>query len=570
MLMTVIAFLSFSLVAIFGIVNPTLRHSRSLLSLERTKSGYYLSEAGIEDVAYRLKTNKPVGSSNTLSIDGMDTVTTVADNGNGKTITSTGDYKEYIRKIETKLVFGTGMSFFYGLQTGTGGITMANNSQVIGNVYANGSINGSNGASITGSAYASNASNPIADQVNDTPFPAPSSVQFGQNSGSEDVAQSFVLSTSDKVTSVSVLLSKVGAPSNLTVHIVSDSSGSPGSSLAQGTLSAALITGTQGWVNIPITSSPTLNAGTTYWLILDGDNHSSKYYVSGANTTYSDGLAKIGRFGSSWNNTSPLSDLYFKIFLGGSVSTIDNIIVGSGGVGEAHANTVTNSTIAGNLYCESGTNNNKSCNTSLPDPSPEAFPISDANIQEWKDAAVAGGTTNGNVVIDGTSTSIGPRKIVGELTLTNNAVLTITGTIWVTGKITISNGSIVRLSSSYGTGSGVVTTDNFVDLSNNALFQGSGQTGSYVMLISTLDCPGGSGCNSDNAISVGNNAGAVILNAQKAGVSFSNNAGAKSAVAKKINLDNNAVISYDSGLVNVNFVSGPSGGFDILSWKEIE
>ena len=69
---------------------------------------------------------------------------------------------------------------------------------------------------------------------------------------------------------------------------------------------------------------------------------------------------------------------------------------------------------------------------------------------------------------------------------------------------------------------------------------------------------------------MGNNAGAVIINAQKGSVRFSNNSGAKEAVANKLELENNATITYESGLADVNFSSGPSGGWDIISWKEIE
>ena len=72
-----------------------------------------------------------------------------------------------------------------------------------------------------------------------------------------------------------------------------------------------------------------------------------------------------------------------------------------------------------------------------------------------------------------------------------------------------------------------------------------------------------------NAIEIDNNAGAVILNAQKGKVKFSNNAEAKSVSAKSVELDNGATIDYDIGLVNVNFISGPGGGFDIVGWREI-
>ena len=170
--------------------------------------------------------------------------------------------------------------------------------------------------------------------------------------------------------------------------------------------------------------------------------------------------------------------------------------------------------------------------------------------------------TVGSLNLSGTSSSLGPKKINGNLNVSNGYVLNVTGTVYVTGDINISNNATVKLSSSYGSNSGVVIADGNIYVSNNAVFAGSGQTGSYILLVSTN--------NSSNAINVYNNAGTVILNAQKGTINFANNAGAKSAVANRINLSNGATITYESGLINVNFSSGPSGGYDIVKWKEVE
>lgn len=565
MIVAVIFFICLSSVIIFGLANPVVRHIAMATSISNSKESFYAAEAGIEDVIYRLKSGLPVASSQTLVIDDNDSATvTVTDELGSKVVTSIGDMNSYLRKIEIKLATGIGASFHYGLQTGTGGIVMSNNAVVNGNVYANGDVIGSNGARITGSAYAANTAALSADQINDLPVPPTSTIQFGHSAAQEDLAQSFSVSQNLPVNKIAVFIKKVSTPGNLTAKIVADNSGNPGSSvLAQGVLSASLVTGNFGWVEVPLSSNPELVPGQNYWLILDGGNNSSRYYFVGANYEYNNGVAKIGKTGSVWNNTSPTGlDTYFKIFLGGLIASIDNVVVGSGSLGDARAHTVNNSNVAGTLYCQSGSGNNKACNTSLPDPSPEPFPISDGNIEEWKGAAESGGVTDGNVYLSGSSASLGPQKIVGDLTLSNNQILNITGTIWVTGNLNVSNGAIVRLSSSYGSNSGVVVVDGIVNISNNANFLGSGQSGSYVMLLTTN--------NSSSAINVSNNAGTVILNAQKGVINFANNAGAKSAVAKQINLSNGATITYESGLVNINFSSGPSGGYDILNWKEVE
>ncbi len=190
------------------------------------------------------------------------------------------------------------------------------------------------------------------------------------------------------------------------------------------------------------------------------------------------------------------------------------------------------------------------------------MPISDQNILDWKDEALAGGTYTGNMTIDSTTTSLGPKKIVGNLTVQNNSDLTITGTLWVTGNISFSNNVDIRLSSGYGSGEGAVIADGTITVGNNADFHGSGTAGSYIMALSTST--------STSAITLGNNAGAVVLYAANGTVSVSNNAGATSVNGYKISLNNNAVITFDSGLINANFVSGPSGGWSVESWQETE
>lgn len=565
MIITIIIFLGISMIITFGLANPVLRHAQEMKNIKETKQGFYLSEAGMEDVIYRLRNGIQTGSVNTLSLDGYTAETSVTDTENGKNISSVGDYKNFVRTLEAKLTMGTiGASFFYGLQTGTGGINMSNNAIVNGNVYANGNIFGSNGAKISGSAIAANTATITPDQINNLPSSPLSAIQFGKNSSTEDLAQSFTVSETDHISKVAIFIRKVSTPGNLTVRIVSDNAGSPSSNtLAQATLSAPLVTANFGWIELSLSANPELMAEQTYWIVLDGGNSSSRYYEIASNDAYENGLAKTGKFGGTWINTNPSdSDVYFKVFMGGSTSKIDNIIVGSGTIGDAYANTVINSNIAGSLFCQNGSGNNKTCDSSKSDPNPIGFPISEGNTEEWKNAALAGGETNGDVLINDDSTSLGPRKINGNLSLINNAILNVTGTLWVTGDVIISNGSVIRLSASYGQSSGVIITNGTVSISNNANFNGSGQTGSYILLITTNE--------GANAVNVSNNAGAVILNAQNGTINFANNAGAKSAVAKQINLSNGSFINYESGLVNVNFSSGPSGGFDISNWKETE
>ncbi len=278
-------------------------------------------------------------------------------------------------------------------------------------------------------------------------------------------------------------------------------------------------------------------------------------------------------------------------FVAGTTGSISNMCVGGtaqgsscsgASVGDAHAHTVTNSTVTGVIYCQSGSNNNTSCNTSQTDPVEEPLPISDSDITTWEtdaaDTAHGGTTITGNVTIS-TPTTMGLKKIVGNLTISD--ILTITNTIYVTGNViinTVSGGGSttlpsIKLDSSYGATSAIIIADGYIIVNNGVAFQNSGTAGSYILLLSNSTCDESvstSPCFGHNAIDVSNNSDISIVNAQKGTVYFSNNASVKESVGKKIVLKNNVGVSYGSGVINVGFTSGPSGSWNLDSWKETQ
>jgi hypothetical protein len=397
MMVAVMFFLAVSLVLIFGMATPVLKQQAVARNTLNSQTSYFLAEAGMEDVVYRLKSGMPVSPIESINTIGGNIDIVVTDTIDGKEIVATGDSQNILRKLETGLIFGDGVSFHFGILVGAGGFTLSNNAGVNGNIFSNSSISGSNGAFVTGSAVA--------------------------------------------------------------------------------------------------------------------------------------------------------------------VGTINSMIVGTGTTGDAHAPTVTNSTIRGSLYCQTGSGNNKTCNTSLSNPTPNNFPISDQEILDWKDAAAAGGTIGGQT-LSGTNNELGPVKINGNLTLSNTSTLTLNGTVWITGNLAVSNDATVRLDSLYGSSGGMIIVDGVSTLSNGSQFEGSGTSGSYIMLLSTN--------NTGNAIVLSNNAEAVILYAPNGTVQLSNNANVKQITAKTISLSNNAIIDYEQGLTNATFSSGPAGGYEILNWEEIE
>jgi hypothetical protein len=237
---------------------------------------------------------------------------------------------------------GVGASFFYGMQAGTGGVTIQNSAGIIGNLYSDGPIVGTNSAYITGGASSANGQSVAVDQSYGTGTPA-SNNNFANATSTEDVAQSFVLTTTNYLSSAQVYMKKVGSPSNATVTIRTNSSSKPSSTiLATGTLSSSLVSSTYSWVNITFNTNPQLTSGTTYWLTIDASSSASKYYVVAGDTGYGNGKAMIGRVSAStWNQLGTNTDLFFSIYTYGGFGSISGMDVGTSGTGDAKAHTVT-------------------------------------------------------------------------------------------------------------------------------------------------------------------------------------------------------------------------------------
>jgi hypothetical protein len=486
--------------------------------------------------------------------------------GSQKTLTATGYYptvENPVAKVTLKAevtVTTTSASFYYGVQTGNGGFELSNNAYVIGNIYANGDVIGSTGAYVDGSVWVAGGTALSPDQDQSTNN---EDYTFGQSSPVIDIAQSFRLSADNVVNKISLYLKKSGSPNDVTVNILADDGGVPSDTvIASTTLNASNVTTSFAWVDATFSTPPALTDGTTYWLSVDASSSASKYWIIGSltNNGYGNG---IGMVSDDWDDPSPVwananRDFAFKVWTGGVNTKIDNLHV----YDDAHANTIEDSDIDGNAYYQTLTSTtvDGTSNPGSADPGPQAMPISEGQIDQWKIEAANGGTITGDVsYTDGSPVTLGPKKIVGNLTVDNNTILTVNGTIYVTGDVTFQNNVTIRLDSGYGSGSGMIIADGKILVSNNVSFQGSGQTGSYVLILST----NGSLDSSSPAIDLNNNSTNSIFYASNGVIRLQNNATLKEITAFKIFLSNNATVTYESGLANVNFSSGPGGSWTL-------
>ncbi len=556
-----LVFLAVILVASVSLLSYTTLNLRGARTAYWDSQALNLAEAGIDKAIYEINQNGNYsGESNASLSTGVYSVSVSTIDVNKKQIIATGMVPDASGSRAQKTVQVTAtintsdVSFNSGVQVGEGGLQMSNGSKVIGNVFANGSITGS--GIVTGdvivAAGASLTANQQATGTN-------ADFSFARTSAARDAAQSFAVSTTTQITKIGVYLKKTGTPNDLTVRIVSDNGGSPSQNvLSSVSLPASLVTSSYGFIERNLTTAPTLSAGATYWIVLsNGTYSSSKYYTWGIDSTdsYTSGL---GKYGPNWNTASPAwanagGDLAFEVFVGGVVNKIDGVTVG----GSVHANTINNCDITKDAYYQAITSSTVGGNSypNTPAPSPENMPISEAQIQEWKDTATSGGVISGNHTILSSET-LGPAKINGDLTLTNGATLELTGPLWVTGNVNILNNSTVRIGTSLGNSGTVLLSDGLVNISNNSTIAGNGNAASFPLIMTTSS--------NGSAMSIQNNSAGAIYYAPYGYINVSNNAGGNQITAYGIIMNNNSTVTYTSGLQNANFANGPGGSWQFL------
>lgn len=628
MMVVAIMFVIISLTIVFGIITPVLAQIKNASRALASREVYFLAEASTEDVLYRMKNGMNVSSTETLTINGNSAETTITDLFDSKVIATEAEVKDYVRKVQAEIITGEGVAFNYALQSGNGGFYMSGGGTVNGNVYSNGNIVGASGVTIDGSATAASSPPGSPIQYNNSPTVPSSSITFGSSNSSQDFAQSFAVEESGSPYKISLYIKKNGNPSNITLKIAFDNNGSPGTVISGSDklLSAGVIGSSYGWVDVVFDTAVLLQPDVTYWIVLDKANNNGSYTI-GANTAYASGIGKVGRFNSSWNSTNPANlDGYFEIYVGGTSSKIE----GEGGSqwyqplninGDSWAETVNYTNTAGVIYCENSNGNasGKDCDTSRGYPSPQSFPVSDSNIQSWKDEVwgvvqesdsweQSDGFTvpwngytknnplkvNGNLSVrcnDGYQASFKDLEITGNLSIGSSCTMVIDGVLKVGGSFSMSGGSTnilmpsktvwiagdatfstekVKLHPSYGSDSGVILVEGRVSLGGSIDFEGSGFSGSYPIIVTTSSCPFDTYCDGDPALSVAGSAGAVVVVAPYGVLELAGGSGVKAVVAHKVVIEGSGTINYDSGLADMTLNSGPSGGWNIQSWKEVE
>lgn len=214
-------------------------------------------------------------------------------------------------------------------------------------------------------------------------------------------------------------------------------------------------------------------------------------------------------------------------------------------------------------------------------PAQQGTPIAAADLEDtittWEASATAGSVFNDNKTITGTNNALGPIQINGDLNISNNSELRVTGTIWVQGNINVSNNAKVYLDPSFGNNSGLVIADyktdrnnqnkGLINLNNGVTISGTDKnnpkTPSFLLMFSTQKS---SDWDYNPAISASNNIHGGVYYAPYGSYAQSNVAQIRAVIANGIILRNNAVLDYDGNWGNSGISTGPAGKWTITEW----
>ncbi len=291
-------------------------------------------------------------------------------------------------------------------------------------------------------------------------------------------------------------------------------------------------------------------------------------------STLSGGVRRVGATSTSPRATRSLG---LDLFRGEGSDFFYGIQAGSLGFSMSSNSTVTgnvysNGTITGASGAEITGSASAVSTISSPDPvvtgastpGSSVIPLPSLDIEYWKvQANIHDDPYVGDLTFSGgTPFALGPRKIVGNLVVTSNAQLTVTGPLYVTGTMTISSNADLFLDQSFGSDGTVILVDGTVTIESNADIHATDASPKGYILLASLSA--------GTAIDLNSNTASALLYAPNGTVVVNSNAHATSIAAEGILLNSNASITYDSGLENQTFTSGPSGGWRVQRWQETE
>lgn len=266
-----------------------------------------------------------------------------------------------------------------------------------------------------------------------------------------------------------------------------------------------------------------------------------------------------------------------SVIVAGGGGLIDNVNIG----GSAYAYSIENSTVGEDVYYMNLVNTTYfgDEHPNFEPLDPVDLPITEEVMNGWKEFAEIGGVIDcEDEYVINSDQILGPVHITCDLNISGNPTVTLGGHVWVEGNIVVGNSPLIKADDSLGDESVVLLADDptdringsTIELGNNPVFEGATVSEkSFIFLVSTNEAAAEGG--SVFAITDGQRAdGDVFIYAERGELLVRNNIDITGLTAYKITARDNANIVYQEGLADAFFSAGPSAGFVISGWKEIE
>lgn len=155
-------------------------------------------------------------------------------------------------------------------------------------------------------------------------------------------------------------------------------------------------------------------------------------------------------------------------------------------------------------------------------------------------------------------TQIGTNKYQGNLVITNNAVVTLNGPIWITGNFSMSQGgTTLKLNNSFGSIGTMIIVDGTVNLTQGGQLSPTNANPKGYILLATTNST------ADPVMSISQSGATALFYALEGNAELSQSAHVVSLIANELTLSQSATLDYDQGLANSQFSAGPGGSWGV-------
>lgn len=128
-----------------------------------------------------------------------------------------------------------------------------------------------------------------------------------------NIAQSFTPTTNNALTAIDLNVKSLGSSDTIRVDVYTNNAGALGTKIAASSISASSVTTSYQYLKVRFIQAPTLSVGSTYWIVIYGQESSVLSNYAFSKTTAGSGLMTSIDSGETW--TAATGSINFKTYL---------------------------------------------------------------------------------------------------------------------------------------------------------------------------------------------------------------------------------------------------------------